>query len=502
MGSHAIRQWGTAPDGMRIAVAIAVLLVAGAAGVAIAKLGATGAAGFGWLSLVLLGLRFPALPLALTLTVYVVISSNEADNGLLRGSEQLYHEVAGPLTPVDLLIVAAAIAAVAAIARTPPEDRADAWTPLALPLLVLLGTGAVSGLLVHREGTGAVLALVPLIRLVTVFAIASILFAGGHLRRGHVVVGAVAASQVVGALGLYNSFLGGAPDAGTITETTLAGGTEPADERTLAFIDAGSGLVLAVGLAAILTRLIWGPRAIRPWLGILAVLPFLALILSARRAMWIDLAVASTVIVLVSARVQRGVLVIALVAVSIAGIAFVSLTQSSPAYRERVDAIPTFLSGGSTEGNIRSRQIETSAVWRTITGEPIIGIGLTAPYLSNVQFQYQDATYLHNNYLWVWLKFGLLGLVALLWVIWATARWGLATGGSLVSSGHLDDRQAALVATAAMLGFFVAIATASFLTASIRPPVLAGVLLALVGTTAQRPKTWRPGERSAAQAHV
>ena len=103
----------------------------------------------------------------------------------------------------------------------------------------------------------------------------------------------------------------------------------------------------------------------------------------------------------------------AVVAVSVAGVAFVTVTQASPAYRERLTGITTVFSSDSNESNIRSRQIETRAVWKNIRSHPIEGIGLTTPYLSNVQFQYQEPTYLHNNALWIWLKFGVLGLGAL-----------------------------------------------------------------------------------------
>jgi len=132
--------------------------------------------------------------------------------------------------------------------------------------------------------------------------------------------------------------------------------------------------------------------------------------------------VAAVLVVLVSARVNPRALVATLVVTGVAGVAFVSLTQGSQAYSQRIETLGSVVTGNVTEEGIRSRQIETAAVWRNIRANAITGIGLTQPYLSNVQFRYQEPTYLHNNYLWVWLKFGLLGLAAMGFMIWRVLR--------------------------------------------------------------------------------
>jgi O-antigen ligase len=235
---------------------------------------------------------------------------------------------------------------------------------------------------------------------------------------------------------------------------------------------------------AVLTWILWGARANRWGLVVLGVLPFLALVLSARRAMWLDFAIGAVIVAAISARVDRRALIGAVVALSVAGVAFVTLTQASPAYRERVAGFTSVFSGESSESNIRSRQIENTAVWETIRRHPIEGIGLTAPYLSNVQFQYQEPTYLHNNVLWVWLKFGIIGLLALVWLVWRVAALALRAGRDLRPDAGFTEADATLAASAVLLGFFVAMLTASFLTASVRPPVIAGLLLAVAGTHA------------------
>jgi hypothetical protein len=486
------RPWRRDPDQLVVAgVAACGVVAAGLAGAVAAGDELLALGGLAWVALVAVGLRYPVVPFGLMLLPYVVVSANAQDNALLRGSEWVHAPVAGPATPSDILMYAAAIAAVAAVAQMPAERRSQAWTTIAAPLLALLGAGLVAGFLIHREGGGAFYALHPLIRLVTVFGIASVLLASGHLRRSHVGVGGVIAAEVVGALGLYNSVFSGG-GGNTITETTLPGGQVAVDERTLSFVDAAGPFVIAFGLTVLLARGLWSSAQERLLLVALAALPFLGLVLSVRRAIWIDFAIAALVVVLLSARVDRRVLVTAVLAMSVAGVAFVTLTQSSPAYQERIGGIATVFSDDSSETNIRSRQIENEAVWRNIREHPIVGIGLTAPYLSNVQFQYQEATYLHNNVLWIWLKFGILGVAALAWLVWRTARAALAQASALVRSRRPTDAEAAVAAAAVMLGFFVASLTASFLTASLRPPVIAGVLLAVAGFGAARASTSRP----------
>ena len=264
-------------------ITAAGLLLAALAGAAAAGERGLVLGGLVWLGLVAIGLRSPAIPFGLALLPYALVSTNASDNALLPGAEKVHATFEGPLSYADMLLIAAVVAAVAALVRMPEERRARIWTPFTAPLLALLGAGILAGLVIHREGTGAILALVPLARLVAFFAIASILFAGGHLRRTHVVLATILVAQIIGIIGIVNS-LGGGYGAAVITETTLPGGAAPVDERTVAFVDAASPFVMAFALVAVLTRALWGGRANRWILLALGALPFVALVLSARRA--------------------------------------------------------------------------------------------------------------------------------------------------------------------------------------------------------------------------
>jgi len=473
-------------------------LASGIVGVGVAKQPTLMAGATALLFIVLLGLRYPVLPFALALAAYALISSTPGDNALLPGAEAIYQGPAG-LAPAVALIAAAGLSAGLAALRAAPPERAAIWTPLTGALLLFLAAGLLSGVLVHREGQGALLALTPTVRLVAVFLIASTLIATGYLSRTGLLGWSVPAAQLLGALGIYNVVVGGV-DRSTVLAVSSESGAV-LDERTLAFYDAEGPFVMVLALTVLLTRAHWAPAAARLRAATLAVLPFVALVLSARRAMWVDLGVAAVLVVLVSARVNPRALVATLVVTAVAGVAFVSLTQGSQAYSQRIETLGSVVTGNVTEEGIRSRQIETAAVWRNIRANAITGIGLTQPYLSNVQFRYQEPTYLHNNYLWVWLKFGLLGLAAMGFLIWRVLRTAARGARPLHRTARLDDAQATLAAAGVTLGFLVAIVTASFLTASVRFPTLVGATLAVLATAPAARWNMRPSG-SPASSHA
>ena len=70
----------------------------------------------------------------------------------------------------------------------------------------------------------------------------------------------------------------------------------------------------------------------------------------------------------------------------------------------------------SSQENVLIRWNEIEYAWQQITEHPILGIGLKTPYRPPF-YQGDPLTYyIHNAYLWIWLKTGLLGLVAFLWL--------------------------------------------------------------------------------------
>lgn len=62
---------------------------------------------------------------------------------------------------------------------------------------------------------------------------------------------------------------------------------------------------------------------------------------------------------------------------------------------------------------------ETEYAWEKIVESPLLGIGLKTEY--RPEFYEGDTlkSYIHNGYLWLWLKTGLLGLLSFLWMLTA-----------------------------------------------------------------------------------
>jgi len=69
----------------------------------------------------------------------------------------------------------------------------------------------------------------------------------------------------------------------------------------------------------------------------------------------------------------------------------------------------------SPDETILWRVKETGFAWEQIVQSPITGIGFQTAYRSDFFKGDVLQNYIHNGYLWVWLKTGLLGLIPFLW---------------------------------------------------------------------------------------
>jgi O-antigen ligase len=70
----------------------------------------------------------------------------------------------------------------------------------------------------------------------------------------------------------------------------------------------------------------------------------------------------------------------------------------------------------SPEENLAWRWNEFRYAWPKLMESPILGIGLYTPYRPPFYVGDHLLSYIHNTYLWLWLKTGLLGLLAFLWL--------------------------------------------------------------------------------------
>ena len=132
------------------------------------------------------------------------------------------------------------------------------------------------------------------------------------------------------------------------------------------------------------------------------------------------------------------------------------------------------------------RHWETTNAWENVQHHPVGGIGPSTDWTFynsfDGRFQPYGFTYLHNSYLWVWLRFGLLGLVAYVG-LFAASAWKLLGRRLPLES---------TIAGAMMVGLVIAVYTASFLTTTVRWPTTVGLLLGIGLAARSRQRSAEP----------
>ena len=140
----------------------------------------------------------------------------------------------------------------------------------------------------------------------------------------------------------------------------------------------------------------------------------------------------------------------------------------------RLEHLASYFTGASgQDANVNYRRYETSNAWINVTRHKVMGIGPSTDWTVyrtfDGKFDRIGPGYLHNSYLWVWLRVTCLGL--LLYVSFV-----LATGVTLVR------RSAPIVSVivgASILGLAVGLGTASWLTTTVRWPLIVGLFLGI-----------------------
>jgi O-antigen ligase len=115
----------------------------------------------------------------------------------------------------------------------------------------------------------------------------------------------------------------------------------------------------------------------------------------------------------------------------------------------------------SQQENLVPRWREIQFAWAQLVQNPIFGIGLETSYRPVFYWGDTLTSYIHNSYLWIWLKTGLGGLMAFLWFSIAFLARGFRHWRG-VEDGLL--RAAALGFTLAYLAMMISSLVAPFLT--------------------------------------
>lgn len=422
------------------------------------QLGLRGAAVIVAIPLVVVMLLEPRVTLAALVGSMVAV---ETDETIVPLGESFSDPVFAGFTITDLLLglLVAGTALELSRRRSAPQLPA----PFTLPLLFLLGALAAGMTEAWYAGVGAsdlVLAALPFAYLVLLPLVTVNLLSGSrHLR----VFVALAA-----ALAAYKGVTGVA--------TSLSGAGEAIEGGTISFREPVANLALLLfllgGLAA------WMRKVQLPaWA--LAALPVaaLALALSYRRSFWIGAVLALVVVGLVASRRRgRAVLAIASIVLAIGVATALTVGRSGETYgalAERAELLqPSQIT--ATRGD-RYRLDEQRNVRAELERDPVTGIGLAVPWQVRYPLsELHDRRYVHGTALWFWLRLGLLGLFAYLWLV-AAAAWA-AVG---VWRHHPDAlvRVGGLAALGGVAALFVVELTATFTGVEPRTTAAVGAML-------------------------
>lgn len=188
-------------------------------------------------------------------------------------------------------------------------------------------------------------------------------------------------------------------------------GGSPSDvfgQRTPVFD--GTALTAAVGMAvtATVAGLVWrSGRMARYALLFGGAANVLLVILAFRRSFWADLAIASGLSMLLLKR-GRVSLLLALTLLGVAG-----YLQLGSAAQERLRSMDPRQTVGRFTATNAFHVNDLLDAWDVVKKNPVWGIGLGTTYQTNRIGDYKtESTGVHNGPLQVWLKFGLLGLIA------------------------------------------------------------------------------------------
>ncbi|RMF52228.1 MAG: hypothetical protein D6746_16925 [Bacteroidetes bacterium] len=209
-------------------------------------------------------------------------------------------------------------------------------------------------------------------------------------------------------------------------------------------------LLLLPALAALVLLLHTNRRLGRAILLGAFLLFFASLILTQSRAYWLDFALGTILLFFLVRRAER----LRLISLSLAGLAG-TIVVGLLLFGDLIwlmayglaDRLLSLLTATQEDISLINRFYESRAAWHLILQNPVLGYGLGARY--RVFDLISDTTFfkpfIHNSFLLIWFKFGLVGLVALLYT-WGGCLW-MGLRASIRTALTSRDRIYALIAT-------------------------------------------------------
>jgi len=224
-----------------------------------------------------------------------------------------------------------------------------------------------------------------------------------------------------------------------IAHSDVTSSLTPGDTGFLRVRPPGLTMVYIVAAFA-LARVLWGPARHRLLGWGMAAVTLTGVILSLNRNMLLGLALGLCAAVVIAPQRHRFVVMVATLGLVLSG--FTLLAQGSSAVKSnavvsRITSITNY-SGLRTQ-TLADRYYENRIASHRIRDHPIGGLGWGPDY-GAVLLSSDDGflvttprTFMHEQYLWIWMRAGLIGLLALIGMlalgIWNGARWCRARHG-------------------------------------------------------------------------
>ena len=203
------------------------------------------------------------------------------------------------------------------------------------------------------------------------------------------------------------------------------------------------GLTMVYVAAAFsLACLLWGPRRHRLAAWVMSGVTLTGVILSLNRNMLIGLALGLSVAALAAPQRRRFVVMVATLVLIFTSLVTVGNSAvGSNAVASRIESITNY-SELKTQ-TLDDRYYENRIATARIHAHPILGLGWGPPYGAVLATSddgvvvSQERSYMHEQYLWIWMRAGIAGLLALLIALafgllnglrWFRARWAADDG--------------------------------------------------------------------------
>jgi len=332
--------------------------------------------------------------------------------GLLTSVAHVYDPFYKRLTPVDALVVLA----IASVALDMLRDRRPLRYPreLRFPDLLLV-LGMLGGLAMGKLGSGQGLkSLVLAENLLAYLLIVPVAVANLNVdtERLKWLVGALFAVAV------FKAFVG-------LVEIGAHKGVSIEGTANLTYYEPTANWVVMLGLLGIVAAML---ARFKPPLWMLAGTPLLiaCLVLSYRRSFWIAAVLGLLLVVLLALSPVGRRLLVPTALILAAGIwllGSINFQSQNPIVKRATSLSPTSLTSNVED---RYRIDERANVWGEIKEKPVTGLGINVSWNSSkrpLPIEHEEAReYVHFAALWWWMKMGILGLLAYVALLLATAR--------------------------------------------------------------------------------